>query len=149
LCNNFTPDFYSEFCDRLINSPQIKLANGLTILGKIDAEFPDLVYAFDTVPYGLPPTEDLRFSKPRNMPNVTAYDSHLLWNGTGSYRSCIQPKKLDSQFSEQTESCLFVNIYTPMEFTSDSNFPVLVDFHGGGFIAGSNTLNSGSHLAAV
>ena len=40
-----------------------------------------------------------------------------------------------------TEDCLYLNVFTPEAATADSNYPVMVVFHGGGFRAGAGGPN--------
>jgi carboxylesterase type B len=51
--------------------------------------------------------------------------------------------------SNQVEDCLFLNVYTPTDATSQSNLPVLVFIHGGAFVFGCSTspVYEGSYLA--
>ena len=40
-----------------------------------------------------------------------------------------------------TEDCLYLNVFTPEAATAESRYPVMVVFHGGGFIAGAGGSN--------
>ena len=40
-----------------------------------------------------------------------------------------------------TEDCLYLNVFTPEGSSADSNYPVMVVFHGGGFRAGAGGSN--------
>lgn len=42
-----------------------------------------------------------------------------------------------------TEDCLYLNVFTPEGASDGANYPVMVVFHGGGFIAGSGGSNGG------
>jgi para-nitrobenzyl esterase len=47
---------------------------------------------------------------------------------------------------DMTEDCLYLNVFTPEDTDENSNYPVMVVFHGGGFRAGSGGYN-GANLA--
>lgn len=99
-------------------NPIIQLRNGLRVIGREDDKFPGEVYAFLSVPYSLPPVGAGRFAEPHAIPNIAYLGSHLLWNGTTSHYPCIQPQILDNVTTHQSESCLFLNIFTPLDFAT-------------------------------
>ncbi|CAB3259689.1 unnamed protein product [Arctia plantaginis] len=91
-------------------------------------------YAFKGVPYAKPPIGELRFSVPQ-PPNS--------WEGI---RDATKTCNICAQFSKEMktvvgdEDCLYLNVYTPKLSSSESELlPVMIFFHGGGFIFGSGT----------
>ncbi|CAB3259691.1 unnamed protein product [Arctia plantaginis] len=91
-------------------------------------------YAFKGVPYAKPPIGELRFSVPQ-PPQP--------WEGI---RDATKTCNICAQFSDEMETvigdedCLYLNVYTPKLPSSESELlPVMVYFHGGGFILGSGT----------
>ncbi|CAG7828561.1 unnamed protein product [Allacma fusca] len=97
-------------------------------------------YAFYKVPYAAPPVGELRFELPQTPKR---------WFGvrdaTKPGPQCIQRSKYEPVPTPAgEEDCLFINIYTP-QLPSDAtnnkqtNFPVLVYFHGGGGPFGNGT----------
>ena len=50
--------------------------------------------------------------------------------------------------ANESEDCLFLNIYVPTNVTVDSHTPVLLFMHGGGFVSGSGQIYSATNLSA-
>jgi para-nitrobenzyl esterase len=86
--------------------------------------------AFQGIPYAQPPIKSLRFKQP--LPSFS-------WNGiknTTSYPpSCKQGKNLGNPYlpPEQSEDCLYVNVFAPVPTDSSEVFPVVFYIHGGQF----------------
>lgn len=126
----------------------VELPNGLRVIGREDVNFPEAVYEFLSVPYATPPVGKKRFEETLPFPDIIGFSGRLIWNGTDNMNSCIQPEKALND-TRQSESCLFLNVYTPRGFQANSKkYPVLVYFHAGGFMAGSSAMNSGAELTA-
>lgn len=128
------------------NSPIVNISNG-TLHGKImPTRLGRGLNAFLGIPYAAPPIGELRF-KPPQPP--------LAWNGvldaTTNAEICTQRNIY--VYQEEivgNEDCLYLNVYTPcIQCTEDSDhdpeqqqkafarFPVMIWFHGGGWIAGA------------
>lgn len=55
--------------------------------------------------------------------------------------SCPQAGQGEIGAQMLTEDCLYLNVFTPEGAAADSGYPVMVVFHGGGFIAGAGGSN--------
>ncbi len=92
------------------------------------------------IPYAAPPVGDLRFKAPAAPPS---------WSGTldaTQLRSaCIQAGTVYVAVEYGAEDCLYLNAYIPT--ATASGLPVMVWFHGGGFINGSGNAFNGAYLA--
>lgn len=88
------------------------------------------------VPFAAPPTGTSRWRPPRPA---------APWTGV---RPATQPEKWCAQsgFDASTdEDCLYLNVYTPP--AGPTGLPVLVWFHGGGYLTGKATIYDGVELA--
>lgn len=99
------------------------------------------------IPYAAPPIGDLRWRPPQPALNWTGIRAADEFGA-----ACIQPAApINSLYSssdtEFNEDCLFLNIYTGTENSTDR--PVLVWFHFGAFVfgSGSNPMQNGTKLA--
>ncbi|XP_060523457.1 juvenile hormone esterase-like [Cylas formicarius] len=88
-------------------------------------------YAFQGIPYAVPPIGDLRFQ---------ATTASGKWDGifdaTKEGKSCIGAD-YNHNPEDQSENCLFLNIYTP-SLDQSAKYPVLFWIHGGRFVAGTS-----------
>jgi para-nitrobenzyl esterase len=97
------------------------------------------------VPYAAAPIGGLRWQPPQPVPP---------WQGmletTHFAAACLQPLPAPGSFYQkeffltserQSEDCLYLNLYTPARENTD-RLPVMVWFHGGGFMQGSGSLPS-------
>eukprot|EP01121_Diplochlamys_sp_Union-15-3_P005216 TRINITY_DN15549_c0_g1_i1.p1 TRINITY_DN15549_c0_g1~~TRINITY_DN15549_c0_g1_i1.p1 ORF type:complete len:511 (+),score=83.59 TRINITY_DN15549_c0_g1_i1:97-1629(+) len=98
------------------------------------------VRGFYGIPYAQPPLGDLRW-RPPVEPNK--YPSGF-FDATNYGYSCYNVKEVGAS-SNDSEDCLTLNIYAPLT-QSEANVPVLVWFHGGGFVLGSSIPYEGSHI---
>jgi len=94
--------------------------------------------SFTKIPYGLPPTGNLRFAHPQPA---------LPWQGVlDASKQCPKPVQNNyvTGLLEGQEDCLYVNVYRP-EFgpeddrEHDEPLPVMFWVYGGGFIMGDAT----------
>ncbi|KAJ3642769.1 hypothetical protein Zmor_025525 [Zophobas morio] len=115
----------------------VKLDSGI-IKGRI-ANIPNnkkTFYAFQEIPYAAPPTGNLRFQPPQEVP---------AWKGildtTKNTKICYQ---ISSDSDKETEDCLYLNVYTPQLPAKEksADLPVMVYIHGGGYILGDATHQS-------
>ncbi|CAH0764091.1 unnamed protein product [Diatraea saccharalis] len=83
------------------------------------------------VPYATVPN---RFQSP---------DPEVAWKGVfeavDDNIRCIQSVRVGSSITMGREECLRLNIYTPIDISPNKYYPVMVYFHGGGFMSGSNS----------
>ncbi|XP_063925055.1 carboxylic ester hydrolase-like isoform X1 [Zophobas morio] len=88
-------------------------------------------YAFQGVPYAAPPIGELRFKVPQP---VVDWDDTL--DATKFSSTCFQTSTNDDN---ESEDCLYINIYTPELPSEDNNvsLPVMFFIHGGGFVDGT------------
>ena len=90
--------------------------------------------AFRGIPYAQPPIGALRFRPPV---------SHEPWSGvlSASAQGNRCPQLDASNNVVGAEDCLFINLWAPGRLTG--GLPVMVWFHGGGHVAGTNAFGNG------
>jgi para-nitrobenzyl esterase len=87
---------------------------------------------FKGIPYAAAPVGDLRWQPPRPAPAWTG-----VRDGTAFGSRCLQGRIFpDIVFTDLSEDCLSVNVWTPAKTAGDT-LPVMVWIHGGGFQAGA------------
>ncbi|XP_056641583.1 uncharacterized protein LOC130448317 [Diorhabda sublineata] len=88
------------------------------------------IYSFQGIPYAEPPVGQYRFQATKEKEP---------WEGvldaTIERSICLQ---MTYDHVEGSEDCLFINIFTPQNPTSNASLPVMAFIHGGGFIEGSS-----------
>lgn len=90
------------------------------------------VYTYKGIRYAAPPIGNLRFRQPQSptpWTHVFQATKHGSW--------CPQIDMNTLQYAG-SEDCLFLNIATPK--SKGSNFPVVVNFHGGGLHSGAGDI---------
>ena len=106
-----------------------------------------LVNKFLGVPYAAPPVVDLRFrppEKPKHWQGV--YDA------TRFKPVCYQDDNYNRMFWtedakwNESDDCLYLNVYAPNTTLSNVRYPVMVYIHGGGYEAGSPVVSPGDAL---
>jgi carboxylesterase type B len=99
------------------------------------------VYSYRGIPYAQPPVGDLRWAAPQPLPP---------WTGTRE-ATAFGPVCPQEGASDESEDCLFLNIWTPQAAVArNERLPVMVFIHGGAFLYGAGFLpaHDGAWLAA-
>jgi len=106
------------------------------------------VYAFYGIPYGVAPVGDLRF-RPAQL-NSSMWQG--VFDGTEFGSVCMMLDLLVPFFGNQSmsENCLYLNVWTPSNFSSSSDgLPVMLFINGGGFVVGAGSEYSYNGLRLV
>lgn len=120
-----------------------------TTAGRIHGSSEDGLSVYRGVPFAAPPVGDLRFRVARPHPG---WDDVLDCESFRPIAPQVPNEALDSLLGlepqEQSEDCLFLNIWTPG--TDNAARPVMVWIHGGAFTLGSGSdgLYNGAMLAS-
>ncbi|KAL1506637.1 hypothetical protein ABEB36_005962 [Hypothenemus hampei] len=130
--------FHIFFNIIFFNSQQVNTKDGpingiaqKTISGKT-------YYAFYSIPYAKPPVGTRRYQPPElTDPWTEPYD--------GRVEKPIICYQVWSDSEQENEDCLYMNVFTPVDPSEavNSSLPVMVNIHGGGFIAGSGLESGG------
>ncbi|XP_023016954.2 esterase E4 isoform X1 [Leptinotarsa decemlineata] len=113
--------------------PQVEISDGL-LRGKFWKTRNNRKFSgFTSIPYAKPPVGPLRFKPP--VP-IDPWDGTI--NATETHAVCPQRDVYRrSNIIEGEEDCLYLNVYTPKLSRFDADpLPVMVFFHGGGWLAG-------------
>ncbi|KAH8369269.1 hypothetical protein KR009_006101, partial [Drosophila setifemur] len=113
-------------------SPIVQTTHGKVRGTLLKSLYDEQFYAFDGIPYAVPPLGTLRFKEPHDLKP---------WYGI---RDCSQPQSKCLQVSSYTklvegsEDCLYLNI-SVKKLRSEKSLPVMVYIHGGGFKGGDSS----------
>ncbi|KAM6223768.1 cocaine esterase-like [Rhynchocyon petersi] len=113
------------------------------------------IHTFLGIPFAKPPLGPLRFAPPQppeawsGVRDGTSYPAMCLQDTDASvaivktlFNDTILP------FTDMSEDCLYLNVYTPAHSHEGSNLPVMVWIHGGGLMVGVASMYDGSSLTA-
>jgi para-nitrobenzyl esterase len=92
------------------------------------------VLAFKGIPYAKPPVGALRWRPPQPLVTRPAAVPSGKLGRNAPQRMLFSD--IDAFAAGQSEDCLFLNVWTPVEPGSDKRCPVLFYIHGGGFAVG-------------
>ncbi|XP_045199083.2 acetylcholinesterase-like [Mercenaria mercenaria] len=118
---------------------------GLTYLVEFDGEYRNTT-CFLGIPFAKPPVGERRFAKPEPYGPITT-----LYNATFHRPHCMQTKATYEYLKiyEQSEDCLYLNIYIPGKTLKQQiSYPVMIFIHGGSFVDGGADIYDGSKLSA-
>lgn len=124
-------------------TPAVTIPQG-TIQGKIlyRSDFAQDVEAFRGIPYALPPVGDLRFARPRPVPESNATIRALAFGPRCPGKQLIAVPGA----AEHSEDCLTANVFRPAgNFTK---LPVAVYFHGGAFNRGTAKIHDSASMVS-
>ncbi|KAI1355875.1 alpha/beta-hydrolase [Xylaria sp. FL0043] len=109
---------------------------------------PNATRSFLGIPYAAPPVGDLRWRPPQPTPHWTGVRPGDIFGSASVQPPAPTASIYSSQETDFSEDCLYLNVYTGAE--DSTNRPVLVWFHFGAFVFGSgaNPMQDGSKLVA-
>ncbi|UYV65859.1 BCHE [Cordylochernes scorpioides] len=115
----------------------------------------DYVEQYLGIPYAEPPIGDLRFQKPQRLKKfpseLPAFNySNICYQHHSIVEDYIKDSNGVYEEAEESEDCLYLNIWTPKSSRKQKK-AVMFWIHGGGFIYGSGNspLYNGSMLSAL
>jgi carboxylesterase type B len=98
------------------------------------------------IPFAKAPVGERRFSKPERYGYM-----NTVYNATYHRPHCIQTRTTYDyiQIYQQSEDCLYLNIYIPGDNIKNQNkYAVMIFIHGGSFVDGGADVYDGSKLSA-
>nr|XP_034378429.1 carboxylesterase 1F-like isoform X2 [Arvicanthis niloticus] len=143
-------------CGNPSSPPVVDTVQG-KVLGKyINVEgFTQPVAVFLGVPFAKPPLGSLRFAPPQPaepwsfVKNATSYPPMCSQDAARGQRvNDLMTNRKEKIYLEFSEDCLYLNIYTPADFSKNSRLPVMVWIHGGGLTVGGASTFDGRTLTA-
>lgn len=122
-----------------LSKPKAKTVRVQTRFGPVEGYLKDGIATFKGLRYGAD-TSPVRFAAPRPPES---------WSKSQQARQFGPASPQNSQEPNQSEDCLFLNLYTPC--CDDKRRAVMVYFHGGAYMTGSGSdpLYDGSNLCAL
>ncbi|NP_659179.1 carboxylesterase 1F precursor [Mus musculus] len=143
-------------CGNPSSPPVVDTAHG-KVLGKhVNVEgFSQPVAVFLGIPFAKPPLGSLRFAPPQpaepwsSVKNATTYPPMCSQDAArGQAVNDLITNRKEKIHLEFSEDCLYLNIYTPADFSKNSRLPVMVWIHGGGLKLGGASSFDGRALSA-
>lgn len=109
------------------------------VSGTVDAR----VRRFAGIRYAQPPVGELRWAEPQPAPPARG-----VVDATKPGGQCAQSSAVPGAQPTANEDCLYLNITTPRAQVPGIALPVMVWWHGGGYIAGAGNLYDAARLVA-
>lgn len=110
--------------------------------GQLNGAASEGVEIFMGIPYAKPPVGDLRWREPQPPAGWTAPR-----DATRPGAVCMQPVRAGGSGPSPSEDCLFVNVWRPAGAKPSAKLPVMLWYHGGGYVGGSGSATDGRPLA--
>ena len=115
------------------NYPKVKTRSGI-VQGRIAKQHGGFVEKYLGIPFAEPPVGDLRWRSPRpeqpwtNIRPAQKYQAACMQSQNGLIEGPPLPTK---------EDCLYLNVFKKTANTNATNLPVMLFFHGGGYVYGT------------
>jgi carboxylesterase type B len=146
----------------ILSSPLEARGTSIVDLGyakyQADKKFLTGITSFLGVRYAAAPVGDLRFKAPQSplttsgvqKANSQPKQCYQGPQGSASKAQSFASREVDMEFEERalgsTEDCLFLNVHVSGDVDASEQLPVIVWFHGGGYVSGSASLYDGGKL---
>lgn len=105
--------------------------------GRIEGYEEDGLKVFKGIPFAEAPVGDLRWKAPQRV---------IDWEGVRSAKEFGPSPIQGGENPDNSEDCLYLNVWTPATSTDD-RLPVMVWIYGGGFAGGSSSYFDGAPIA--
>ncbi|WP_313513120.1 carboxylesterase family protein [Pseudomonas sp.] len=111
-----------------------------TSCGQIEGASEGLLAVFRGIPYAAPPVGELRWRPPKPMPPWLGVRPAITFGAACLQKAGRPGAAADFSPMPQSEDCLFLNVWAPVNATAEGPLPVMVWVHGGAFRAGAGSL---------
>eukprot|EP01084_Bolivina_argentea_P192293 330145_1 len=121
------------------SQPSVQI-DGCKINGKWNSDNEQQVAQFFSIPFAIPPVDELRWMEPMQISNYSNPDicKNNSYNATYHHSRCYQLQfgSNTDTWPPQSEDCLHLDIYSPN--ITNQNLSTMVYFHGGSSISGGS-----------
>jgi para-nitrobenzyl esterase len=108
-----------------------------TGLGRVEGFESDGVRVFRGIPFAKPPTGERRFRAPEKPEPWTGVRDATRFGPSAHQPPLMLAALPGFDIGEQSEDCLYLNVYAPTGASPTHKKPVMVWIHGGAFVIGS------------
>jgi para-nitrobenzyl esterase len=108
-----------------------------TGLGKLEGFESDGVRVFRGIPFAKPPTGERRFRAPEKPEPWSGVRDATRFGASAHQPPLMLAALPGFDIGEQSEDCLYLNVYAPAGASASGPKPVMVWIHGGAFVIGS------------